>query len=85
MVGSVKDPNCQFTFVQVVKLLILFPFFSVKNAADYAARGLGKLFSCKKGIACNPFELIENVINNNNQIKAVEQALDWLDLAETAA
>ncbi len=31
-------------------------------------------------IACDPFELIENVINNNNQIKAVKQAFDRLDL-----
>lgn len=36
-------------------------------------------------IACDPFELIENVINNNNQIKAVKQAFDRLELAETAA
>lgn len=48
VVGPVKNPNCKFTFVQVVKLLILFPFFSVKTAADYADSGLGKLFSCKK-------------------------------------
>jgi len=48
VIGPVKNPNCKFTFVQVVKLLILFPFFSVKTAADYADSGLGKLFSCKK-------------------------------------
>ena len=36
-------------------------------------------------IACNPFELIENVINNNKQIKAVKQAFDRLDLAGAAA
>jgi len=48
VVGPVKNPNCKFTFVQVVKLLILFPFFSVKNAANYEDSGLGKLFSCKK-------------------------------------
>jgi len=47
-VGPVKNPNCKFTFVQVVKLLILFPFFSVRTAAEYAESGLGKLFSCKK-------------------------------------
>ena len=35
-VGPVKNPNCKFTFVQLVKLLVLFPFFSVKTAADYA-------------------------------------------------
>ena len=48
VVGPVKNPNCKFTFVQVVRLLILFPFFSIKNASDYANSGLGKLFSCKK-------------------------------------
>jgi len=48
VVGPVKNPNCKFTFVQVVKLLILFPFFSVKTAADYAGSSLGKFFTCKK-------------------------------------
>ena len=47
-VGPVKNPNCKFTFVQAVKLLILFPFFSVKNAAHYADSGSGRLLSCKK-------------------------------------
>ena len=47
-VGPVKNPNCKFTFVQLVKLLVLFPFFSVKTAADYADSALGKLFACKK-------------------------------------
>lgn len=47
-VGPVKNPNCKFTFVQLVKLLVLFPFFSVKTVADYADSALGKLFSCKK-------------------------------------
>jgi len=35
-VGPVKNPNCKFTFVQLVKLLVLFPLFSVKTASDYA-------------------------------------------------
>ena len=47
-VGPVKNPNCKFTFVQLVKLLVLFPFFSVKTVVDYADSALGKLFSCKK-------------------------------------
>lgn len=47
-VGPVKNPNCKFTFVQLVKLLILQPFFSVKTPADYEGSALGKLFSCKK-------------------------------------
>ena len=44
-VGPVKNPNCKFTFVQMVKLFVLFPFFSVKTAADYAESGLGRVFS----------------------------------------
>jgi hypothetical protein len=32
-------------------------------------------------ISCDPFELTENVINNNRQIKAVKWAFDRLDLA----
>lgn len=35
--------------------------------------------------SCDPFELIRNVINNNNRIRAVKQALDRLGLAESAA
>ena len=35
-VGPVKNPNCKFTFVQLVRLLVLYPFFSVKTPADYA-------------------------------------------------
>ena len=48
-VGPVKNPNCKFTFVQLVKLLVLHPFFSIKTPADYADSALGKLFACKKG------------------------------------
>lgn len=47
-IGPVKNPNRRFTFVQLVKLLILQPFFSVKMPADYEGSALGKLFSCKK-------------------------------------
>ncbi len=35
--GSVKNPNCKFTCLQVLQLLLLFPFFSVKNAANYSS------------------------------------------------
>ena len=31
-------------------------------------------------ISCDPFELTENVINNNHQIKAVKMAFDRLDI-----
>ena len=27
-IGSVKNPNCKFTCLQVLQLLVLFPFFS---------------------------------------------------------
>lgn len=30
VIGSVKNPNCKFTCLQVLQLLVLFPFFSVK-------------------------------------------------------
>ncbi len=36
-------------------------------------------------LSCNPFELTENVINNNHKIKAVKVAFDRLDLAGAVA
>ena len=36
-------------------------------------------------IACDLFELIDNAINNNNQMKAVKQAFDRLELAGAVA
>ena len=36
-------------------------------------------------ISCDPFELIQNVINKNNQIKAVKEAFDRLETAGNAA
>lgn len=48
VIGSVKNPNCKFTYLQVLQLLVLFPFFSVKNAANYSSSSLGKLFACHK-------------------------------------
>ena len=44
-VGPVKNPNCKFTFVQLVKLLVVQPFFSVKTPAEYADSALGKFFA----------------------------------------
>lgn len=46
--GPIKNPNCKFTFVQLVKLLVLYPFFSVKTPDGYAESAHGKMFSCKK-------------------------------------
>ena len=48
VIGSVKNPNCKFTCLQVLQLLVLFPFFSVKNAANYSSSALCKLFACDK-------------------------------------
>lgn len=30
-----KKPNCKFTCRQLIQMMILFPFFSIKNAANY--------------------------------------------------
>ena len=43
-----KKPNCKFTCSQVIQMLILFPFFSVKNAASYCGCSLQRLFDCRK-------------------------------------
>ena len=48
VIGSVKNPNCKFTCLQVLQLLVLFPFFSIKNAANYSSSALGKMFVCHK-------------------------------------
>lgn len=49
-IGVEKKPNCKFTFVQILRLAILFPFFAVKNSYHYAESSLGRLFKCKKDI-----------------------------------
>lgn len=43
-----KRRNCKFTCAQVIQLMILFPFFSIKNAADYCGSALQSLFGCRK-------------------------------------
>lgn len=43
-----KKPNCKFTCAQVIQMMILFPFFSVKNAANYIGSSLQPLFDCRK-------------------------------------
>lgn len=48
VIGSVKNPNCKFTCLQVLQLLVLFPFFSIKNAANYSSSALGRMFVCHK-------------------------------------
>ena len=34
-IGTEKKENCKFTNVQVLNLLMLFPFFVVRNAYQY--------------------------------------------------
>lgn len=48
VIGSVKNQNRKFTCLQVLQLLLLFPFFSVKNAANYSTSSLSRMFVCHK-------------------------------------
>ena len=50
VIGSLKNPSCKFTCLQVLQLFVLFPFFSVKNSASYSSSALDKMFACKKDI-----------------------------------
>ena len=46
-----KKPNCKFTctqVIQMIQMMILFPFFSIKNAANYVGSSLQSLFDCHK-------------------------------------
>ena len=47
-IGIEKRPNCKLTCLQVLELLLIFPFFMVKNSFQYHHSGLSKLFSCQK-------------------------------------
>lgn len=44
-IGVEKKENCKFTTLQVLNLLMLFPFFVVKNASRYSNSSLRKLFN----------------------------------------
>ena len=48
VIGSVKNPNCKFTNLAVLQLLVLFPFFRIRNAYNYSSSHLYKLFHCEK-------------------------------------
>ena len=50
VIGSVKNPNCKFTCLLVLQLFVLFPFFSIKNAANYSSSALGRMFVCYKNM-----------------------------------
>lgn len=43
-----KAVNCKFTASQVLELMILFPFFAIKNSLNFAGSVLGQMFACKK-------------------------------------
>lgn len=47
-IGAEKKPNCKFTNLQVLHLLMLFPLFSVRNACRYSDSALSRLFVCEK-------------------------------------
>ncbi len=47
-IGTEKKENCKFTKVQVLNLLMLFPFFVVRNAYRYSGSSLSRLFNCEK-------------------------------------
>lgn len=42
--------NCKYTRLQVFELLLLFPFFMVKNAFHYTDSSLAKVIPCKKDV-----------------------------------
>ena len=47
-IGIEKRHNCKLSCLQVLELLLFFPFFMVKNSFQYHHSGLSKLFSCQK-------------------------------------
>ncbi len=58
-IGVEKNENCKFTSLQVLNLLILFPFFVVKNACQYSGSALSNLFVCEK-------DMFYRFMNNGN-------------------
>ena len=58
-IGMAKKANCKFTPLQVLNLLIVFPFFTVKNAYRYSGSSLNKLFRCEK-------DMFYRFVNNGN-------------------
>lgn len=47
-IGFEKRHNCKLTCLQVLELLLVFPFFMIKNPFQYNHSGLSKLFSYQK-------------------------------------
>jgi|LSQX01.2.fsa_nt_gb hypothetical protein len=44
--GVEKNANCKMTCAQTLQLMMLFPFFTLKNAGNYVGSVLEKLFGC---------------------------------------
>ena len=47
-IGIVKADNCKFTTIQILHLLLLFPFFMVKDVYSYSSSALGNIFHLEK-------------------------------------
>lgn len=47
-IGVSKSNNCKYSILQVFQLLVLFPFFGVKDAFHYSTSSLGRIFHCEK-------------------------------------
>ena len=47
-IGIEERSNCKLTCLEVLNLLLILPFFMVKNSFQYHYSGLSKLFSCQK-------------------------------------
>lgn len=64
--GPVKNPNYKFIYVQLARLIILFPFFSIKNAGLYANSGLWPLFfiaSWTMAVSTEGVSFIQSTVN----------------------
>ena len=48
VIGVKKNENCKFTNRQVLDVLLMFPFFNVKNALSYEVSVLHDQFTCDK-------------------------------------
>ncbi len=46
--GFEKRHNYKLTCVQIMELMLVFPFFMIRNSCQYSHSGLFKLFSCQK-------------------------------------
>ena len=49
-IGVHKNPNCKMTIKQVFSLLVIFPFFMVKNPNNYAKSALSSMFDCHRNM-----------------------------------